>query len=103
MNKLIEDLNWRYATKSFDSSKSIDDETLKTLKEAVRLTASSYGLQPYEVFMIQDKDLRQKLKSASFNQSQITDSDYLVVFAVTPIRCPWLFPNPGIILVHQIL
>ncbi|MGB2088048.1 MAG: NAD(P)H-dependent oxidoreductase [Psychroflexus salarius] len=85
MNKLIEDLNWRYATKSFDSSKSIDDETLKTLKEAVRLTASSYGLQPYEVFMIQDKDLRQKLKSASFNQSQITDSDYLVVFAVNTV------------------
>ncbi len=85
MNKLIEDLNWRYATKSFDSSKSIDDETLNTLKEAVRLTASSYGLQPYEVFIIQDKDLRQKLKSASFNQSQITDSDYLVVFAVNTV------------------
>mgnify|MGYP000158397634 CR=1 FL=1 len=85
MNKLIEDLNWRYATKSFDSSKSIDNETLNTLKEAVRLTASSYGLQPYEVFIIQDKDLRQKLKSASFNQSQITDSDYLVVFAVNTV------------------
>ncbi|QSS97146.1 NAD(P)H-dependent oxidoreductase [Psychroflexus sp. ALD_RP9] len=85
MNKLIDDLNWRYATKSFDSSKSIDDETLNTLKEAVRLTASSYGLQPYEVFIIQDKDLRLKLKSASFNQSQITDSDYLVVFAVNTV------------------
>lgn len=85
MNKIIEDLNWRYATKSFDPNKSIDDETFATLKEAVRLSASSYGLQPYEVFIIEDKDLRDRLKAASFGQNQITDSAYLVVFAVNTV------------------
>ncbi len=82
MNKLIEDLNWRYATKKFDTSKKLDQETLDTLKEAVRLTASSFGLQPYEVFVINNQELKNELRTVSFDQPQVSDCDYLFVFAI---------------------
>jgi nitroreductase len=81
MNKYLESLNWRYATKKFDSEKIISDQDLDTLLEAIRLSPSSYGLQPYHVFVIKDKDLREKLKPASWGQSQITDASHLIIFA----------------------
>lgn len=81
MNNYLESLNWRYATKKFNSEKQIADEDLNTLLEAIRLSPSSYGLQPYHVFIIKDIELREKLKVASWGQPQITDSSYLVVFA----------------------
>jgi nitroreductase len=81
MNKYLESLNWRYATKKFDSKKIISDEDLDTLLEAIRLSPSSYGLQPYHVFVIKDKELREKLKPASWGQSQITDASHLIIFA----------------------
>ena len=76
----IERLNFRYATKKFNPSKEINNEQIEELKKAIQLTASSYGLQPYEVLIIKDKELREKLKSVSYNQSQITDASHLVVF-----------------------
>lgn len=81
MNKYLESLNWRYATKKFDSQKQISDEDLKTLLEAIRLSPSSYGLQPYHIFIIKDIEVREKLKAASWGQSQITDASHLIVFA----------------------
>ncbi len=54
MNKIIDKLNWRYATKKFDSSKKIEKENLNTLLEATRLSASSYGLQPYHVLVVEN-------------------------------------------------
>jgi nitroreductase len=81
MNKYLESLNWRYATKKFDSEKIISDEDLDTLLEAIRLSPSSYGLQPYHVFVVKDKELREKLKPASWGQSQITDASHLIIFA----------------------
>lgn len=81
MNNYLESLNWRYATKKFNSEKQISDADLNTLLEAIRLSPSSYGLQPYHVFIVKDKELREKLKAASWGQPQITDSSYLVVFA----------------------
>ena len=80
-NTYIEDLNWRYATKKFDSEKEISKEDLNTLLESIQLTASSYGLQPYEVIVVKDEKIREQLKAAAWNQTQITDASYVLVFA----------------------
>jgi len=76
----IENLKWRYATKKFDPAKRVSKENLEQLKEAVNLTASSYGLQPYKVLIIENPEIREKLKEASWGQPQITDSSYLFLF-----------------------
>ncbi|MBL6449405.1 NAD(P)H-dependent oxidoreductase [Fulvivirga sp. 29W222] len=78
--QLIKDLEWRYATKKFDSSKKVSDADLETIKRAVQLSASSYGLQLYKVLIIEDMTLREKLKPASWGQSQITEASHLFVF-----------------------
>lgn len=77
---LVKDLGWRYATKLFDSNKKVSKEDLDTIKEAVRLSASSYGLQAYKVLVIEDEDIRKKLRKAAYDQPQITDSSTLFVF-----------------------
>ncbi len=81
MKNIIEDLKWRYATKKFDSSKTISNEDFETLKKAMQLTASSYGLQPYKILNIEDKETRKKLREVSWNQSQIEDASHMIVFA----------------------
>ena len=81
MSTYIDDLNWRYATKKFDNTKEISAKDLDTLIEAIQLTASSYGLQPYEVIVVKDAALREELKAASWNQTQITDSSEIIVLA----------------------
>lgn len=81
MEKYLDALNWRYATKIFNSSKKVSAEDLEKLMAGIQLSASSYGLQPYEVFIIEDTQVREKLKSVAWNQSQITDASHLIVFA----------------------
>jgi len=81
MSTLLENLNWRYATKKFDATKKISEADLNTLKEAVRLAASSYGLQPYKVIIVENPELREQLKAAAYGQTQITDASQLFVFA----------------------
>ncbi|EAZ94891.1 hypothetical protein FBBAL38_10642 [Flavobacteria bacterium BAL38] len=81
MNTFIENQNWRYATKKFDATKKISDKDLETLKEAIRLSSSSYGLQLYKVFIIENPELRAKLQPVSWGQSQIVDASHLLVFA----------------------
>lgn len=80
-NTYNEDLNWRYATKKFDSEKEISEEDLNTVLESIQLSASSYGLQPYEVIVVKDEKIREQLKAAAWNQTQITDASYVLVFA----------------------
>lgn len=79
--QFIENLKWRYATKKFDPNEHISDKDLKYIKEAIQLSVSSYGLQLYKVLIIEDPEIRQQLRAASYNQSQITDASKLVVFA----------------------
>ncbi|UOX33346.1 NAD(P)H-dependent oxidoreductase [Flavobacterium sediminilitoris] len=81
MSTFIESQNWRYATKKFDSTKKITTEDLETLKEAIRLSTSSYGLQPYRVFIIENPEIRKQLQPVSWGQSQIIDASHLFVFA----------------------
>lgn len=79
-NKFIDALNWRYATKVFDSSKKVSEEDFNELLEAVRLSASSFGLQPWKVLVIKDKELRKKLREQAWNQPQVSDASHFVVF-----------------------
>lgn len=85
MNKHIEDLKWRYAAKKHDPSKAVSDENLAFIKKSVQLSASSFGLQPYEIFIIKDMELRKKLQEVSFGQPQIVDAQYLMVFCYNTI------------------
>ena len=78
--KTIEALKWRYATKRFDSTKSISNESLENLKEAIQLTATSYGLQPFKVIVVQDKETKTKLRAAAYNQPQLEEADAIFVF-----------------------
>jgi nitroreductase len=79
---LLEQLNWRYATKKFDATKKIPAEQWSQLEQALILSASSYGLQPWTFVVVNDPATRAKLKPLSWNQSQVTDASHLVVFAV---------------------
>jgi len=81
MSNFIKNANWRYATKKFDTTKKISKQDLETLKEAIRLSASSFGLQPYRVLIIENPELRAKLQPAAWGQSQIVDASQLLVFA----------------------
>ena len=81
MSNFIKNANWRYATKKFDSTKKVSSEDLETLKEAIRLSASSYGLQPYKVIFVENPELRAKLQPASWGQSQVVDASLVIVFA----------------------
>jgi nitroreductase len=78
---LINQLNWRYATKQFDPAKKISAADWATLETALQLTPSSGGLQPWKFIVVTDPAVRAKLLPASYGQAQITDASHLVVFA----------------------
>ncbi|MDF4223425.1 nitroreductase family protein [Maribacter sp. M208] len=84
MKTILDNLNWRYATKKFDSTKKLSNENLNTLLEAARLTASSYGLQPYHIYVIENEEIRTRLRKVSYDQPQITDASHLIVLANKP-------------------
>ena len=81
MSTFLENQNWRYATKKFDATKKISNEDLDILKEAIRLSSSSYGLQPYKVFIIENPELRAKIQPVAWGQTQVVDASHLLVFA----------------------
>ncbi|RFP10655.1 MULTISPECIES: NAD(P)H-dependent oxidoreductase [unclassified Duganella] len=81
MTDVIDKLNWRYATKKFDPAKTVSDEKLEHILEAIRLAPTSSGLQPFEVFVVTNPDLRAKIQAVGWNQGQITESSHLLVFA----------------------
>ena len=73
-------LNWRYATKRMNGKK-IPQEKVDIILESIRLSASSIGLQPYRVLVIEDPNLLEQIKPIAYNQSQITEASHLLVFA----------------------
>ena len=81
MSNFIKNANWRYATKKFDATKKVTSKDLNTLKEAIRLSASSYGLQPYQVLIIENQEIRAQLQPAAWGQTQIVDASHVIVFA----------------------
>jgi nitroreductase len=79
---LIEALNWRYATKKFDSTKKIPADTWASLEQALVLAPSSFGLQPWKFIVVQDPATRQKLSAVSWGQTQPVECSHYVVFTV---------------------
>ncbi len=80
--QLLTQLKWRYAVKKFDSAAKIAPSTWAALEEALVLTPSSYGLQPWKFFVVENPNTRQALLPHSWGQAQIVDASHLVVFAV---------------------
>ena len=78
---LHERMNWRYATKKMDPSKTVPQDKLDRILEAVRLAPTSSGLQPFEVILVKNKAIREKLREAAYGQSQIADGTAVLVFA----------------------
>ncbi len=76
---IIEDLKWRYACKKFNPEKKLSEEQVDALLESLRLTASSYGLQPWKFILVKNEKLREELVAASFGQKQVMDASHLIV------------------------
>jgi len=77
---LIDSLKWRYATKKYDNTKKVSTENIEKIKDAIQLSASSFGLQLYKVLIIENQSIKQSLRSASWNQPQVEDASHLLVF-----------------------
>lgn len=80
LEKIKRALDWRYATKAFDPKKIISPAHWEVLESSLLLAPSSYGLQPWKFLIVENKDLRAKLKPVSWNQTQVIDASHLVVF-----------------------
>ena len=78
--QVLEKLNWRYATKSMNGT-PVPQEKVDYILEAIRLSASSSGLQPYEILVVTDQEVKEKIKPIAWGQSQITDASHVLVFA----------------------
>jgi len=78
---IVEGLKWRYATKRFDTNGKLTKEQLDYLKDAINYTPSSYGLQPYKVFIVESPEIRAKLSEAAYGQPAITEASQLFIFA----------------------
>jgi nitroreductase len=79
-NDLLQKLNWRYATKRFDPTRKIPADVWAALEQALLLAPSSFGLQPWKFLVIATPALRQSLRGASWDQTQVTDASHYVVF-----------------------
>lgn len=76
---ILEQLNWRYATKSYDAARKVSDEDWEILENALTLAPSSFGIQPYKFVVVTNWAMKEKLKPAAYGQAQITDSSHLVI------------------------
>lgn len=72
-------LEWRYATKRFDASKKISDADWKLLEDSMTMAPSSYGVQPWKFVVVENPEVREKLKPVSWNQTQVTEASHYVV------------------------
>ncbi len=76
----LTNLEWRYATKQFDTSKKVSPENLDKILEAIRLTPTSFGLQPYHFYVVSNQDIKDKIQTVAWNQPQIGTASHLIVF-----------------------
>lgn len=82
MTQVLEALKWRYATKKFDAKRILAQDKIEILKNAFNLTATSFGLQPVRLLIINNKEIQQKLLPVSMDQRQVVDASHLLVFCV---------------------
>lgn len=78
--ELIDLLNKRYACKKYDPAKKLSETSIQHIMEAIRLAPSSFGLQPYKVLVIEDQELKTKLRPISWNQPIIEEASYVFIF-----------------------
>ncbi|MEP2237886.1 MAG: NAD(P)H-dependent oxidoreductase [Maribacter sp.] len=78
--ELLDKLNWRYAAKAMNGEKVAEDKVERIL-EAARLAPTSSGLQPFEIIVVKNQDIKEKIRPVAWNQSMITDCSHLLVFA----------------------
>jgi nitroreductase len=74
-------LRWRYATKKFDPARKVSAADFATIKDALTLAPSAYGLSPWRFVVVNDPAVRAKLREAAYGQAQFTDASHLVVLA----------------------
>lgn len=82
MSDIIKQLEWRYAVKKFNEAKLLSDDKIQTLKKAFNLTATSYGLQPITLVVIQNKVLQKELVPHSFGQSQVAQASHILIICI---------------------
>lgn len=78
---LLDKLNWRYATKKMDPARAVPQDKVDRILEATRLAPSSSGLQPYEIILVTNPEVRARIRAAAHDQAQITEGSHLLVFA----------------------
>ena len=76
----LTNLSWRYATKKFDTSRKVSQEDLDSILEAIRMTPTSFGLQPYHFYVVTSDEVKNTIQAAAWNQPQIGTSSHLIVF-----------------------
>lgn len=81
-SEILEKLRWRYACKKFDPNKKLSKQKLDVLKESFNLTATSYGLQPLKMLVIEDPVVKEQLVPLSMNQKQIKDASHVLVLCI---------------------
>lgn len=95
MTTVNERLAWRYATKKYDATKTVPADKLERIIDAIRLAPTSSGLQPFELLVITNPDVRARIRTVAWDQAQITDCSHLLVFAawddITPDRVNMMF------------
>lgn len=93
--EFLEKLKWRYAAKKLDPTKPVPKEKVDRIVEAARLAPTSSGLQPFELLVVTNSPLREKIRPVAWNQAQVTDGSHLLVFAAwdnyTPERINLMF------------
>lgn len=81
MNTFLSGLDWRFATKKFDSEKKVSDEHLAKILQAIQQVPTSYGLQTFHVDVVSNDDFRAKMKDVSYGQSQVTEASHILIFS----------------------
>lgn len=80
MSSFIKNLNWRFATKQFNTEKKLKEKDLETILNSIKMAPSSFGLQPFHVYVVSDQKLKDKIKIRSFLQPQVSECSHLLVF-----------------------
>jgi len=80
-NTLIDQLNWRYATKKMDPTRAVPQEKIDAIVEAIRMAPTSSGTQPFELLVVTNSEILSEIRKAAWDQAQITDGSHLLVFA----------------------
>lgn len=79
---ILEKLAWRYATKEFDNQNILPEDKIEILAQSFNLTATSYGLQPIQLKIVQSKELQKQMQAFSMNQVQVSTASHILVFCI---------------------